>query len=206
MLLPTPSWPLPVTLHTAIHLLRLFLPNRNVLMWSALWKSSSTSIIRQHFFRRARSWSKSVLLIDNTIVSNFDTQPGGHLFLSTIARTPLSYLLTIVAAEQILRKVSPGTHTYSKFVNPSELVSFFQKYRSPLPESSAPSPSDANTQTSSRPWIAQTHSILPTRTEAEIRGLVYVPWKARWELMSREASAYGAAECNYVFWVRKPYN
>lgn len=139
-------------------------------------------------------------------MSNFDTQPGGHLFLSTIARTPLSYLLTIVAAEQILRKVSPGTHTYSKFVNPSELVSFFQKYRSPLPESSAPSPSDANTQTSSRSWIAQTHSTLPTRTEAEIRGLVYVPWKARWELMSREASAYGAAECNYVFWVRKPYN
>ena len=33
-------------------------------------------------------------------------QPGGHLFLSTIARTPLAYLITIFAAEDVLRRVS----------------------------------------------------------------------------------------------------
>ncbi|KAG6819371.1 hypothetical protein H0H93_012454 [Arthromyces matolae] len=59
-------------------------------------------------------------------------KPGGHLFLSTISRTPLAWFLTIFLAEDVFRKVSRGTHTYSKFIKPTELVSFFQKYRSPL--------------------------------------------------------------------------
>ncbi|KAH7926022.1 ubiquinone biosynthesis O-methyltransferase [Leucogyrophana mollusca] len=128
-------------------------------------------------------------------------KPGGHLFLSTIARTPLSYLLTIVAAEYVLRKVAVGTHTYSKFVNPSELVSFFREYHSPSP---LPSPGADSTRPS-RPWITRTYDNgLPTRTEAEIRGLIYVPWKGDWVLMPRSSTAWGAAECNYMFWVRKP--
>ncbi|KIP08828.1 hypothetical protein PHLGIDRAFT_68758 [Phlebiopsis gigantea 11061_1 CR5-6] len=55
-------------------------------------------------------------------------KPGGHLFLSTIARTPLAYLITIFAAEDVLQRVSKGTHTYSKFVNPRELEGFFRTY------------------------------------------------------------------------------
>ncbi|KAH7890831.1 S-adenosyl-L-methionine-dependent methyltransferase [Phlebopus sp. FC_14] len=122
-------------------------------------------------------------------------KPGGHLFLSTIARTPLSYLLTILAAEYVLRKVAVGTHTYSKFVNPSELVNFFQKYLSP--------PLDGGSI--QRPWITRTYEHgLPTRSEAEVRGLVYVPWSGNWSLMPRSATQWGAAECNYLFWVRKP--
>ncbi|KAF9240660.1 S-adenosyl-L-methionine-dependent methyltransferase [Melanogaster broomeanus] len=122
-------------------------------------------------------------------------KPGGHLFLSTIARTPLSYFLTILAAEHVLRKVAVGTHTYSKFINPSELVSFFQNYSSPSPHPELPS----------RPWISRTYSHgLPTRTEAEVRGLLYVPWSGDWKLMPRSATQWGAAECNYLFWVRKP--
>lgn len=120
-------------------------------------------------------------------------KPGGHIFLSTIARTPLAFLLTIVAAEYMMRKVAIGTHTYSKFVNPSELISFFQSYSSP-------------SMTSKQPWITRTYGGgQPTRKEAEVRGLIYKPWSGDWELMSRSASQWGAAECNYLFWVRKPF-
>lgn len=52
-------------------------------------------------------------------------QPGGHLLLSTISRTPLARLLTITLAEDVLRLVTPGTHTYHKYLKPSELRDFF---------------------------------------------------------------------------------
>lgn len=52
-------------------------------------------------------------------------QPGGLLLVSTISRTPLAQLLTITLAENVLRLVTPGTHTYSKYVKPDELQSFF---------------------------------------------------------------------------------
>jgi len=48
-------------------------------------------------------------------------RPGGHVFLSTINRTPRAYALAIVAAEYLLRLLPPGTHTYEKFIRPSEL-------------------------------------------------------------------------------------
>jgi 2-polyprenyl-6-hydroxyphenyl methylase/3-demethylubiquinone-9 3-methyltransferase len=50
-------------------------------------------------------------------------KPGGMLILSTVNRTPQSFLLGIVAAEYILRWVPRGTHHWSKFRKPSELVS-----------------------------------------------------------------------------------
>jgi polyprenyldihydroxybenzoate methyltransferase/3-demethylubiquinol 3-O-methyltransferase len=124
-------------------------------------------------------------------LSNLSIQPGGHLFLSTISRTPLAYFLTILLAEDILRKVSPGTHTHSKFIKPSELVSFFQKYRSSTNSHPA------------RPWISpQSSPELPARTEAEVRGLIYHPLQARWILAPRDA--WCTTDCNYIFWVRKP--
>jgi len=52
-------------------------------------------------------------------------QPGGHLLLSTISRTPLARLLTITLAEDVLRLVTPGTHTYHKYIKPQELADFF---------------------------------------------------------------------------------
>ncbi|KAI0029954.1 S-adenosyl-L-methionine-dependent methyltransferase [Vararia minispora EC-137] len=115
-------------------------------------------------------------------------KPGGHLFLSTIARTPLAFALTILAAEKVLGLVEPGTHTFSKFINPSELVEFFQ----------------TDPSGSGRPWITRTHEHgLPTRTEAEVRGIWYEPWGGDWRLMPRGTTPFTAA-CNYLFWVRKP--
>lgn len=48
-------------------------------------------------------------------------KPGGVLIMSTLNRTPKSYLLGIVAAEHILRWVPAGTHDWKKFLKPSEL-------------------------------------------------------------------------------------
>ena len=48
-------------------------------------------------------------------------KPGGTLIMSTLNRTPKSFLLGIVAAEYILRWVPQGTHKWNKFVKPSTL-------------------------------------------------------------------------------------
>ncbi len=47
--------------------------------------------------------------------------PGGRLILSTLNRTPASFLGGIVAAEYLLNWVPRGTHDWTKFVKPSEL-------------------------------------------------------------------------------------
>ena len=114
-------------------------------------------------------------------------KPGGHLFLSTIARTPLAYALTILFAEHLLRKVTVGTHTYSKYVNPDELVEYFQNYSS---------------GEGKRPWISKEAKGYLPRHEAEVRGLIYNPLAAKWLLGPRNSML--GAQANYIFWVRKP--
>ena len=52
---------------------------------------------------------------------------SGSLFLSTLNRTTKSYLLAILAAEQLLRVVPPGTHQWEKFITPKELSSYVQR-------------------------------------------------------------------------------
>jgi 2-polyprenyl-6-hydroxyphenyl methylase/3-demethylubiquinone-9 3-methyltransferase len=51
-------------------------------------------------------------------------KPGGLLIMSTLNRTPRSYALGIIAAEHILRWVPRGTHSWKKFIKPSELSRF----------------------------------------------------------------------------------
>lgn len=48
-------------------------------------------------------------------------RPGGHVFFSTLNRTPKSYLFAIVGAEYVLRLLPQGTHDYARFIRPSEL-------------------------------------------------------------------------------------
>ena len=48
-------------------------------------------------------------------------KPGGLLFMSTLNRTIKSYALAIVGAEYVLRWLPRGTHTWNKFLKPSEL-------------------------------------------------------------------------------------
>lgn len=51
-------------------------------------------------------------------------KPGGVAIFSTLNRNPKSFLLGIVAAEYILRWVPKGTHSWKKFIRPSELSRF----------------------------------------------------------------------------------
>lgn len=46
---------------------------------------------------------------------------GGVIILSTMNKTIKSYLLSIIAAEYILKWVPKGTHDWKKFVKPSEI-------------------------------------------------------------------------------------
>ncbi|WOX05997.1 bifunctional 2-polyprenyl-6-hydroxyphenol methylase/3-demethylubiquinol 3-O-methyltransferase UbiG [Microbulbifer pacificus] len=48
-------------------------------------------------------------------------KPGGHIFFSTINRTPKGWLFAVVGAEYVLRMLPKGTHEYGKFIRPSEL-------------------------------------------------------------------------------------
>ncbi|XP_072316814.1 ubiquinone biosynthesis O-methyltransferase, mitochondrial [Eucyclogobius newberryi] len=48
-------------------------------------------------------------------------KPGGSLFITTLNKTNLSWLLGIVVAENVLRIVPQGTHEWEKFISPEEL-------------------------------------------------------------------------------------
>jgi 2-polyprenyl-6-hydroxyphenyl methylase/3-demethylubiquinone-9 3-methyltransferase len=47
-------------------------------------------------------------------------EPGGSLFLSTLNRTPRSYLTAKLGAEYMLRWLPVGTHDWRKFLTPAE--------------------------------------------------------------------------------------
>jgi len=49
-------------------------------------------------------------------------KPAGLVIFSTINRTPKAWALAIAGAEYVLGWLPKGTHTYSKFVKPSELA------------------------------------------------------------------------------------
>ena len=48
-------------------------------------------------------------------------EPGGLLFLSTLNRTPRSFLTAKVGAEYVLRWLPVGTHDWRSFITPAEL-------------------------------------------------------------------------------------
>lgn len=48
--------------------------------------------------------------------------PGGLIFFSTLNRTAFSYLAGILLAENILKWAPKGTHQWSKFLKPSEII------------------------------------------------------------------------------------
>jgi 2-polyprenyl-6-hydroxyphenyl methylase/3-demethylubiquinone-9 3-methyltransferase len=48
-------------------------------------------------------------------------KPGGLMLISTINRTPLSFVTAIVGAEYIFHVLPRGTHRWAQFVRPAEL-------------------------------------------------------------------------------------
>ena len=70
-------------------------------------------------------------MIDFLTSKYFNKKPGGgHLFLSTISRTPLSYILTILLAENIFGLVPQGTHDFQKYLRPDELQKAVEETKS----------------------------------------------------------------------------
>jgi len=53
--------------------------------------------------------------------------PGGRLFLSTLNRTPQSFLAAKVGAEYLLRWLPVGTHDWHKFITPRELAAMLRE-------------------------------------------------------------------------------
>jgi 2-polyprenyl-6-hydroxyphenyl methylase/3-demethylubiquinone-9 3-methyltransferase len=49
-------------------------------------------------------------------------RPGGKVFFSTLNRNLKSFLFAIVGAEYVLQLLPRGTHSYAKFLRPSELA------------------------------------------------------------------------------------
>ncbi|KAH8776416.1 hexaprenyldihydroxybenzoate methyltransferase [Diaporthe sp. PMI_573] len=54
-------------------------------------------------------------------------RPGGWLVLSTIARTWTSWFTTNFMAEDVLRIVPKGTHSWDKYINEEELRNYFAR-------------------------------------------------------------------------------
>lgn len=74
-------------------------------------------------------------------------QPGGSLFITTINKTNLSYVLGIVVAEQLLRIVPDGTHDWEKFVSPVDLERLLESRKSLWREEKKEAPTDYRKQT-----------------------------------------------------------
>ncbi|WP_019626112.1 bifunctional 2-polyprenyl-6-hydroxyphenol methylase/3-demethylubiquinol 3-O-methyltransferase UbiG [Thioalkalivibrio sp. ALJT] len=54
-------------------------------------------------------------------------RPGGHSFVATINRNPVSYLVAILGAEYLFRILPRGTHQWRRFVTPAEMLAFFAR-------------------------------------------------------------------------------
>ena len=55
-------------------------------------------------------------------------KPGGTLFVATLNRTFAAYALAIVAGERILGWLPAGTHDWSRFVRPAEMVRLLRRH------------------------------------------------------------------------------
>jgi 2-polyprenyl-6-hydroxyphenyl methylase/3-demethylubiquinone-9 3-methyltransferase len=55
-------------------------------------------------------------------------KPGGLVFFSTLNKTLKSYLLAIVAAENIFKIVPKGTHDHDHFIKPSSLIAWAESF------------------------------------------------------------------------------
>ncbi len=55
-------------------------------------------------------------------------KPEGLLILATVSRTARSFFLGVLAAEYVLNWIPPGTHRWSKFLRPSELVAKLETF------------------------------------------------------------------------------
>lgn len=101
--------------------------------------AAQTGVEVQYVYNDAESWAEShaegydavtclevlehVPDVPRTIAACANMlKPGGTFFFATLNRTPVSYLKAIIGAEYVLGWLPKGTHQYSKFIRPSEMV------------------------------------------------------------------------------------
>lgn len=53
-------------------------------------------------------------------------KPGGHVFFATLNRNPKAFLFAIIGAEYLLGLIPRGTHTYRRFIKPSEMAGWIR--------------------------------------------------------------------------------
>jgi len=129
------------------------------------------------------------------------TKPGGQLILSTIARTPLAKVVTIGLAESPLLNYAPkGSHTYAKFIKPSEIDNFF------IHELGWPQQRSITTGPGSDGHLTPDQRSL--RYNMETRGTTYLPWKGEWTLLGKDDPERGLVgdlekSVNYFWAARK---
>ncbi|WFD43550.1 dolichyl-P-Man:Man5GlcNAc2-PP-dolichol alpha-1,3-mannosyltransferase [Malassezia psittaci] len=144
-------------------------------------------------------------------------KPGGYLFMSTMSRTVLSYFLTILMAEKVLRVVSEGTHRHAQYINPNEMVDFFKNLGWIQEESAKPK---------GRALLPDGAPVapMPLRLQYETRGTMFLPIIDKWVLAPQSVADEAATakpitsflpsllggtqrcteQCNYFFYIRKP--
>lgn len=66
----------------------------------------------------------------NLFIKSISTllKPNGIVILSTLNRTPKSYALAILGAEYIFRILPIGTHSWKKFLRPSEVCNILEEH------------------------------------------------------------------------------
>lgn len=134
-------------------------------------------------------------------------QPGGHIILSTISRTPLARLVAISLAESpLIRLAPPGSHTYDKFIRPDELITFFTEELGWPGPTSASLINNGSLSNSTDNHLGKERKSL--RYDMEIRGTTYLPWTGEWQLFAPDDGKGViqnlAKSCNYFFGARKP--
>jgi polyprenyldihydroxybenzoate methyltransferase/3-demethylubiquinol 3-O-methyltransferase len=111
--------------------------------------------------------------------------------MSTISRTPLSRLLTLTMAEDVLRLVTPGTHTYSKYIKPEEIRKFVYSEMGGYDV-----------------WEREEDAGDVRRDEVgRTRGIVYDPLAGTWKLWGKGIEGGWGKQlgegCNYMYGARK---
>ncbi|KAI8979152.1 S-adenosyl-L-methionine-dependent methyltransferase [Mycotypha africana] len=101
-------------------------------------------------------------------------KPGGDMFLSTMSRTPIAYLLTVLLAEKVLGLVHEGTHEWSKYIKSKELVEAIESFNHKEGE-----------------WRVD-----------DIRGISWDPLRRQWKLAERNGlvgfGGFESLEVNYI--------
>lgn len=124
--------------------------------------------------------------------------------MSTVNRNPLARFITITVAEHpLFGFVTPGTHSYRKFIKPHEIEAFFRNdlgwQRAPSARAfNAESEAEAVAQHERQPYTVSLDE------QVETRGVIYNPLTGQWALQPRLGGP-ASKLVNFFVGCRKPW-